>query len=69
VILQEGAIPNTFARLGVFHWVPEAPPEAQLYHYLFLNNNELWTEIPGYMLEAIAIPGEGRAVHGMKFMA
>jgi len=32
--------------------------DAQLYHYLFLNNNAFWTEIPGYMLEAIAVPGE-----------
>lgn len=56
---QEGPLPPALRRLGVFRWVPDAPPSAQLYHYLFLNANQLWTEIPGYMLEAIAVPGEG----------
>lgn len=38
--------------------LPRAGPrEAQAFHYLFLNDNTFWTEIPGYMLEAIAVPG------------
>jgi hypothetical protein len=41
---------------------PSSTPrsEGQLYHYLWLNNNNLWTEVPGFMLEAIALPGASR---------
>lgn len=43
--------------------IPASPPikpnsVQQAFHYLVLSSNELWTEIPGFMLDAIALPSE-----------
>ncbi|KAI8474461.1 MAG: hypothetical protein J3K34DRAFT_132199 [Monoraphidium minutum] len=59
----EGTIPQGMSKLGVFQWVNDSPPEEQLFHYLFLDNNDIWSEIPGYMLNAIAIPADANPCH------
>jgi hypothetical protein len=44
------------ARLGVFRYIADAPAAHRPFHYLILASNELWTEIPGFMLDAVATP-------------
>ncbi|KAI8475355.1 MAG: hypothetical protein J3K34DRAFT_61406 [Monoraphidium minutum] len=50
----EGSIPASLANLGAFHYIRDAPADHQGFHGVVLANNDLWTELPAFLLDQVS---------------